>query len=70
MGGGAPYPPVRALRPCGHLVAPPTSSPSRVVVFWSMKNHCEGFTPFGISFLQNSKIGKKIETGSGPRLIG
>ena len=24
------------------------------------------WTPFGISFLQNSKIGKKIETGTGP----
>ena len=24
------------------------------------------WTPFGIPFLQNSKIGKKIETGTGP----
>ena len=43
----------RALRPCGRLVAPPTSSPSLLVVFWSKKNHREGFIPFGIPFLRN-----------------
>ena len=43
---GAPYTPGRALRPCGRLVAPPTSYPSLLVVFWSKKNHREGFIPF------------------------
>ena len=38
----------RALRPCGRLVAPPTSSPSLLVVFWSKKNHREGFISFGL----------------------
>ena len=48
----------RALRPCGRLVAPPTSSPSLLVVFLSKKNHREGFIPFGIPFLRNSKTGE------------
>ena len=38
----------RALRPCGRLVAPPTSSPSLLVVFWSKKNHRDDFIPFGL----------------------
>ena len=30
-GGGTPYPPGHALHPCGHLMAPPTSSPILLV---------------------------------------
>ena len=64
----------RALHPCGCLVAPPTSSPSLLVVFWSKKNHCEGFIPFGLRlvffFCETQKQGKKQELALGSRLIG
>ena len=67
-GGGVPYPPGLALHPCGHLVAPPTSSPSLLVVFWSKKNHREGFIPFGLRliflFCETQKQGK-TKTGTG-----
>ena len=53
QGGG------RTLHPCGRLVAPLTSSPSLLVVFWSKTNHREGSILFGIPFLRNSKTGKK-----------
>ena len=52
----------RALPPCGRLVAPPNSSPSLLVVFWSKKNHHEGFIPFGLRlvflFCETLKLGK------------
>ena len=61
-GGGRTLPPRRALRPCGRLLAPPTSSPSLLVVFWSKKNHREGFIPFGLRlvflFCETQKQGK------------
>ena len=60
----------RALRTCGRLVALLTSSPSLLGVFWSKKNHREGFISFGIPFLRNSKIRKKQELALGSRLIG
>ena len=63
----------RTLRPCDRLVAPPTSSPSPLVVFWSKKNHCEGFIPFGLRlvflFRETQKQGK-LELALGSRLIG
>ena len=68
-GGSVPYPPGHALRPCARLVAPPTSSPSLLVVFWSKKNHREGFIPFGIPFLRNTKTRRKQELALGSRLI-
>ena len=58
----------RALHPCGRLVAPPTSSPSLLVVFWSKKNHREGFILYGIPFLRNSKNREKQELALGSRL--
>ena len=64
--GGMPYPPGRTLLPRGFLVVSPTSSPSLLVCFQSKKDHREGFVPFCIPFLQNSKIGKKTKTGTGP----
>ena len=71
--GGAPYPPGRALHPCGHLVAPLTSSPTLLVCFWSKKNHCEGFIPFGLRWVflfceTQNKEKQKLALGS--RLIG
>ena len=63
-----------ALRPCGRLVAPPTSSPSLLVVFWSKKNYREGFILFGLRlvflFYETQKQGKKQELVLGSRLIG
>ena len=63
-GGGTPYPPRRALRPCGRLMAPLTSSPTLLAVFWSKKNHREGFIPFGLRlvflFREAQKQGKSI----------
>ena len=59
----------RALRPCGRLVAPPTSSPSLLVVFWSKKSHRGGFIQFELHlvflFCETQKQGK---TGSGTGL--
>ena len=60
----------RALLPHGRLVASLTSTPSLLVCFRSNKDHHEGFIPFGIPFLQNSKIGKKQKLALGLRLIG
>ena len=69
-GWGRAYPPGHALLPRGFLVASPTSSSGLLVFFRSKKDHREGFIPFGIPFLQNSKIGKKRKLALGPRLIG
>ena len=65
-GWGARLPPGHTLLPRGHLTEFQTSTPSLLVCFRSKKDHREGFIPFGIPFLQNSKIGKKTETGTGP----
>ena len=60
---------VSALRPCGRLVAPSTSSPSIRVVFWSKKNHREGFIPFALRLLfLFYKTQKQGKTGTGTRL--
>ena len=56
----------RALLPHGRLVEFQTSTPSLLDCFRSKKDHREGFIPFGIPFLQNSKIEKKTETTTGP----
>ena len=56
----------RALLPRGFLVTFQTSTPSLLDCFRSKKDHREGFIPFGIPFLQNTEIGKKTETGTGP----
>ena len=48
QGWGRALPPGCTLPPSGSLMAPPTSSPSLLVVFWSKKNHREGFIPFGL----------------------
>ena len=65
-GGGHALPPGRALRPCGHLVASLTCTPSPLDVFWSKKNHRESFIPFGLRlvflFCETLKQGKKTET--------
>ena len=55
-----------ALLPRGHLAEFQTSTPSLLDCICSKKDHREGFIPFGIHFLQNTEIGKKIETGTGP----
>ena len=51
QGWGRALPPGCALRPCGRLVASPTSSPSLLVCFWSKKNHHGSFIPFGLRLL-------------------
>ena len=60
--GGAPYPPGRASRPCGCLVAFLTCTPSPLDVFWSKKNHRKSFIPFGLRlvflFCKTLKQGK------------
>ena len=69
QGWGRPYPPGCALRPCGRLVAPPTSSPSLLVVFWSKKNHREGFIPFGLRLVfLFCETPKQEKTGTGTGL--
>ena len=65
-GWGARLPPGRTLLPRGRLPEFQTSTPSFLDCFHSKKDHHEGFVPFGIPFLRNSKIGKKTETGTGP----
>ena len=64
----------RAFHPCGRLVAPPSSSPSPLVVFWSKKNNHEGFIPFGLRlvflFFETLKQGKKQKLALGSRLMG
>ena len=56
----------RTLLPRGRLIEFQTSTPSLLDCFWSKKDRHEGFIPFGIPFLRNSKIGKKTKTGTGP----
>ena len=60
--GGTPYPTGRALRPCGHLMASLTCTPSPLDVFQSKKNHHERFIPFGLCliflFCETLKQGK------------
>ena len=64
----------RASRPCGHLVASLTCTPSPLDVFWSKKNHHESFILFGLHlvflFCETLKQGKKQELALGSRLIG
>ena len=60
----------RALRPCGHLLAPPTSSPSLLVVFWSKKSHHEGFIPVGLRLIFLFCETQKQELALGSWLIG
>ena len=58
--GGAPWGPRgwgRALLPRGRLAEFQTSTPSLLDCVCSRKDHREGFIPFGIPFLQNTKIG-------------
>ena len=55
----------RALQPRGRLAEFQTSTPSLLDCVCSKKDHREGFIPFGIPFLRNSKIGKKTETRTG-----
>ena len=69
-GWGARLPPGRALLPRGLHVESQTSTPSLLDYFRSKKDHREGFIPFGIPFLQNTKIGKKQQFGLGLWLIG
>ena len=56
----------RALLPRGRLTEFQTSTPSLLDCVCSKKDHREGFIPFGIPFMQNTKIGKKTETGTWP----
>ena len=63
---GARLPPGCALLPRGRLAEFHTSTPSLLNCFSSKKDHRKGFSPFGISFPQNTEIGKKTETGIGP----
>ena len=60
---GHALPPGRALHSCGRLVA--LRTPSLLGVFWSKKNHREGFIPFGhrLVFLFCEKQGN-TETGT------
>src|SRR3989337_187115 len=62
-----------ALEACGLLGTPLTSSPSPTCVFWSKKNHCESFIPFGLRlvflFCKTQKQGK-TETGTGLVVTG
>ena len=71
---GCALPPGRALHPRGRLVASPTSSPSRLVCFWSKKDHRESFIPFGLRlvflFCETLKQAKKQKLALGSRLIG
>ena len=48
-----------ALLPRGFLVASLTSTPSLLDCVCSNKDPHEGFIPFDIPFLRNTKIGKK-----------
>ena len=59
--GGRALPLGHALHPCGRLVALLTCTSSLLGVFWSKKNHREGFIPFGIRFMRK----KKTETRTG-----
>ena len=72
--GGVANPPGRALHPCGRLVARLTCTPSLLGVFWSKKNHREGFIPFGLRlvflFCKTQKQGKKQKLALASRLIG
>ena len=54
------------LLPRGRLVASLTSTPSLLDCVCSKKDPRKGFVQFDIRFLQNTEIGKKTETGTGP----
>ena len=56
----------RALLPRDRLAEFQTSTPSLMDCVCSKKDHCEGFIPFGIPFLQNTEIGKKTAICTGP----
>ena len=60
--GGRALPPGRALHPCGCLVALLTCTLCLLGVFWSKKNHREGFILFGLRlvfvFCEAQKQGK------------
>ena len=67
--GGATWGPRgwgRALLPRGRLIASLTSTPSLLDCVCSKKISPEGFIPFDIPFLRNTKIGKKITIRVGP----
>ena len=68
--GGAPYP----LGAPSTFVAPPTSSPSLLVCFWSKKDHREIFIPFGLRlvflFCETLKQAKKQQFALGLGLVG
>ena len=70
--GSAPYPPGRALHPCGRLAALLTCTPSLLVVFWSKKNQRESFILFGLClvflFCKTLKLAEKTENGTGPQV--
>ena len=74
--GGAPYPPGHALHHCGRIVAPPTSSPSLLVVLSSGPRKIIAMVLFRLdsvwySFsaeLKNKEKKQKLALGS--RLIG
>ena len=70
-GGGAPYPPGRALLPRGISDFNSKSYGLLSVQEISSQRFHSVWTPFGIPFLRNSKTRKKTETGTlGSRLIG
>ena len=56
----------RASLPRGFLEASQTSTPSLMDCFRSKNNSPEGFIPFGIPFVRNTEIGKKITICTGP----
>ena len=63
----------RALRPCGRLVSPLTSSPSLLVVFWSKKINAKvlfRLDSVWYSFSAEHKNREKQELALGSRLIG
>ena len=70
---GAHKPSGRAPMAYGLLETPLTSSPSPTCVFWSKKNHCESFIPFGLRlvflFYKTHKQGKKHKLAPGSELI-
>ena len=69
-GGGRPTPLGRALLPHGLLASFLTSTPSLLDHVCSKNNSPEGFIPFDIPFLRNTKIGKKLQFALGLGLVG
>ena len=57
--GGVPTPRGRAGHPCGCLVCCLTSTLSLLVGICSKKIAPEGFIPFGLRLIRDTKIGKK-----------